>query len=76
MFGIPFMTRLVMKVWHVRLLCILVLFVVNDLTLNIVRHSDERTQILSLDLHKIFRIHLLLVGVSCFGFGTFHVTGL
>ncbi|CAM6042434.1 unnamed protein product [Sphagnum compactum] len=30
----------------------------------------------SLDLPKIFGIHLFLSGVLCFGFGAFHVTGL
>ncbi|KAL2225782.1 UNVERIFIED_CONTAM: Photosystem II CP47 reaction center protein [Sesamum indicum] len=30
----------------------------------------------SLDLPKIFGIHLFLSGVACFGFGAFHVTGL
>ncbi|KAL5644594.1 hypothetical protein ACJX0J_002069 [Zea mays] len=30
----------------------------------------------SLDLPKIFGIHLFLAGVACFGFGAFHVTGL
>jgi photosystem II CP47 chlorophyll apoprotein len=30
----------------------------------------------SLDLPKIFGIHLFLSGVLCFGFGIFHVTGL
>ncbi|KAL4394146.1 hypothetical protein AHAS_Ahas02G0122800 [Arachis hypogaea] len=30
----------------------------------------------SLDLPKIFGIHLFLEGVACFGFGTFHVTRL
>ncbi|PHT94654.1 Photosystem II CP47 reaction center protein [Capsicum annuum] len=29
----------------------------------------------SLDLPKIFGIHLFLSGVACFGFGAFHVTG-
>ncbi|PHT69667.1 Photosystem II CP47 reaction center protein [Capsicum annuum] len=33
---------------------------------------DER----SLDLPKIFGIHLFLSGVACFDFGAFHVTGL
>ncbi|KAL8112949.1 hypothetical protein AgCh_020318 [Apium graveolens] len=37
---------------------------------------DERTGKPSLDLPKIFRIHLYLVGLACFGFGAFHVTGL
>ncbi|KAI5005804.1 hypothetical protein ZWY2020_033047 [Hordeum vulgare] len=30
----------------------------------------------SLDLPKIFGIHLFLAGVACFGFGEFHVTVL
>ncbi|GER42767.1 photosystem II CP47 chlorophyll apoprotein [Striga asiatica] len=30
----------------------------------------------SLDLPKIFGIHLFLSGMACFGFGAFHVTGL
>ncbi|KAK9662449.1 hypothetical protein RND81_O027800 [Saponaria officinalis] len=38
--------------------------------------SDERTGKPSLDLPKIFGIHLFLSGVACFGFGAFHVTGL
>ncbi|KAI3905276.1 hypothetical protein MKW92_029714 [Papaver armeniacum] len=37
---------------------------------------DERTGKPSLDLPKIFGIHLFLPGVACFGFGAFHVTGL
>jgi len=37
---------------------------------------DERTGKPSLDLLKIFGIHLFLAGVACFGFGAFHVTGL
>ncbi|KAL5646930.1 hypothetical protein ACJX0J_002005 [Zea mays] len=37
---------------------------------------DERTGKPSLDLPKIFGIHLFLAGVACFGFGAFHVTGL
>ncbi|CAK9250578.1 unnamed protein product [Sphagnum jensenii] len=37
---------------------------------------DERTGKPSLDLPKIFGIHLFLSGVLCFGFGAFHVTGL
>ncbi|KAA8528956.1 hypothetical protein F0562_033556 [Nyssa sinensis] len=36
---------------------------------------DERTGKPSLDLPKIFGIHLFLSGVACFGFGAFHVTG-
>ncbi|KAL5569717.1 hypothetical protein UlMin_026292, partial [Ulmus minor] len=38
--------------------------------------TDERTGKPSLDLPKIFGIHLLLSGLACFGFGAFHVTGL
>jgi photosystem II CP47 chlorophyll apoprotein len=38
--------------------------------------SDERTGKPSLDLPKIFGIHLFLSGLACFGFGAFHVTGL
>ncbi|KAJ0078010.1 hypothetical protein Patl1_36732 [Pistacia atlantica] len=38
--------------------------------------GDERTGKPSLDLPKIFGIHLFLSGVACFGFGAFHVTGL
>ncbi|KAI3967597.1 hypothetical protein MKW92_003472 [Papaver armeniacum] len=37
---------------------------------------DERTGKPSLDLPKIFGIHLFLSGVAWFGFGAFHVTGL
>ncbi|PHT98347.1 Photosystem II CP47 reaction center protein [Capsicum chinense] len=37
---------------------------------------DERTGKPSLDLPKIFEIHLFLSGVTCFGFGAFHVIGL
>nr|ABV01095.1 photosystem II CP47 protein [Aneura sp. Shaw 725] len=37
---------------------------------------DERTGKPSLDLPKIFGIHLFLSGVLCFAFGAFHVTGL
>ncbi|KAH0773806.1 hypothetical protein KY290_010943 [Solanum tuberosum] len=37
---------------------------------------DEHTVKLSLDLPKIFGIHLFLSGVACFGYGAFHVTGL
>ncbi|MFQ6661823.1 hypothetical protein Gotur_029852, partial [Gossypium turneri] len=37
---------------------------------------DERTEKPSLDLPKIFGIHLFLSGVACFGFGAFYVTGL
>ncbi|WMV57573.1 hypothetical protein MTR67_050958 [Solanum verrucosum] len=37
---------------------------------------DERTRKPSLDLPKIFGIHLFLLGVACFGFGAFHVTCL
>ena len=29
-----------------------------------------------MDLPKIFRIHLFISGLACFGFGAFHVTGL
>ncbi|KAI9186722.1 hypothetical protein LWI28_020194 [Acer negundo] len=38
--------------------------------------GDEHTGKPSLDLPKIFGIHLCLSEVACFGFGTFHVTGL
>ncbi|PHU11559.1 Photosystem II CP47 reaction center protein [Capsicum chinense] len=37
---------------------------------------DERTRKPFLDLPKIFRIHLFLSRVACFGFDVFHVTGL
>jgi len=37
---------------------------------------DARTEKPSLDLPKIFGIHLFLARVACFGFGVFHVTGL
>nr|WGO61876.1 photosystem II 47 kDa protein [Aneura pinguis] len=37
---------------------------------------DERTGKPSLDLPKIFGIHLFLSGVLCFASGAFHVTGL
>ncbi|CAN1272083.1 Photosystem II CP47 reaction center protein, partial [Linum perenne] len=37
---------------------------------------DERTGKPSLDLPKIFGIHLFLSGMACYGFGAFHVTGL
>jgi len=36
---------------------------------------DPRTGEPSLDLPKIFGIHLFLSGLLCFGFGAFHVTG-
>ncbi|KAF3654003.1 Photosystem II CP47 reaction center protein [Capsicum annuum] len=36
---------------------------------------DECTGKPSLELTKIFGIHLFLSGVACFGFGAFHVTG-
>ncbi|KAL5577578.1 hypothetical protein UlMin_019277 [Ulmus minor] len=38
--------------------------------------TDERTGKPSLDLPKIFGIHLFLSGLACFGFGAFHVTRL
>ncbi|KAL5567573.1 hypothetical protein UlMin_024148 [Ulmus minor] len=38
--------------------------------------TDERTGKHSLDLPKIFGIHLFLSGLACFGFGAFHVIGL
>ncbi|XLU71319.1 hypothetical protein S245_030372, partial [Arachis hypogaea] len=41
-----------------------------------VSSARERTGKPSLDLPKIFGIHLFLAGVACFGFGAFHVTGL
>jgi photosystem II CP47 chlorophyll apoprotein len=37
---------------------------------------DPRTGDSSLDLPKIFGIHLFLSGLLCFGFGAFHITGL
>nr|KJB08731.1 hypothetical protein B456_001G099800 [Gossypium raimondii] len=37
---------------------------------------DERTEKPSLDLPKIFGIHLFLSRMACFGFGAFHVTRL
>jgi photosystem II CP47 chlorophyll apoprotein len=37
---------------------------------------DPRTGNPVLDLPKIFGIHLFLSGLLCFGFGSFHVTGL
>jgi len=37
---------------------------------------DPRTGEPSIDLPKVFGIHLLLSGLLCFGFGAFHVTGL
>ncbi|KAG5570944.1 hypothetical protein H5410_060710 [Solanum commersonii] len=37
---------------------------------------DEWTGKPSLDLPKVFGIHLFLSRVACFGFGAFHVTGL
>ncbi|KAH9716664.1 hypothetical protein KPL71_021535 [Citrus sinensis] len=37
---------------------------------------DDRTGKRSLDLPKIFGIHLFLSGVACFGFGTFHISNL
>ena len=37
---------------------------------------DERTGKPYLDLPKIFGVHLFLLGLACFGFGAFHVTGL
>ncbi|KAH0852123.1 hypothetical protein HID58_094193, partial [Brassica napus] len=80
MFVIPFMTRLGITnswggwnitggtitnpaIWH---------WVYWDLEI----FCDERTGKPSLDLPKIFGIHLFLSGVACFGFGAFHVTGL
>ncbi|KAL5642048.1 hypothetical protein ACJX0J_001434 [Zea mays] len=83
MFVIPFMTRLgitnswggwsisggtvtnpgIWTIWH---------WVYWDLEI----FCDERTGKPSLDLPKIFGIHLFLAGVACFGFGAFHVTGL
>ncbi|KAG6540682.1 hypothetical protein Mapa_018014 [Marchantia paleacea] len=83
MFVIPFMTRLgitkswggwsitgetvtnagLWTIWH---------WVYWDLEL----FRDERTGKPSLDLPKIFGIHLFLSGVLCFAFGAFHVTGL
>ncbi|KAL4367258.1 hypothetical protein GQ457_05G001120 [Hibiscus cannabinus] len=36
----------------------------------------RKTTLRNLDLSKIFGIHLFLLGVACFGFDTFHVTGL
>jgi photosystem II CP47 chlorophyll apoprotein len=37
---------------------------------------DPRTGKPSLDLPKMFGIHLFLSGLLCFGFGAFHLTGL
>jgi photosystem II CP47 chlorophyll apoprotein len=37
---------------------------------------DPRSGKTALDLPKIFGIHLVLSGILCFGFGSFHVTGL
>merc|ERR1712146_465818 len=37
--------------------------------------TDPRSQEVSLDLPKIFGIHLFLSGLLCLGFGAFHVTG-
>ncbi|CAN6458735.1 unnamed protein product [Victoria cruziana] len=37
---------------------------------------DEHMGKSSLNLPKIFGIHLFLSGVACFGFGAFHITGL
>ncbi len=37
--------------------------------------QDPRTGEPSLDLPKVFGIHLLLSGILCCGFGTFHLTG-
>ncbi|KAF1891520.1 hypothetical protein Lal_00012412 [Lupinus albus] len=39
-------------------------------------YYDEHTGKSSLDLPKIFGIHLFLAGVACYGFGAFHVTRL
>lgn len=38
--------------------------------------SDPRTGEASLDLPKMFGIHLFLSGLLCFGFGAFHLSGL
>jgi photosystem II CP47 chlorophyll apoprotein len=43
-----------------------------DLTL----FKDVRTLEPSLDLPKIFAVHLLLSGLLCFSFGAFHLTGV
>jgi photosystem II CP47 chlorophyll apoprotein len=37
---------------------------------------DPRENKPALDLPKIFGIHLFLAGLTCFGFGAFHITGL
>ena len=38
--------------------------------------TDPRTGEASLDLPKMFGIHLFLSGLLCFGFGAFHLSGL
>ncbi|KAK8288058.1 hypothetical protein V6Z12_D07G100100 [Gossypium hirsutum] len=69
MFVIPFMTRLGITIswdgWSI-----------TGAITNPEIFCDERTEKPSLDLPKIFGIHLFLSRVACFGFGTFHVTGL
>jgi len=42
-----------------------------DLDIFNIQRSDE----ISLDLPKVFGIHLFLSGILCLGFGAFHVTG-
>ncbi|CAN1364868.1 Photosystem II CP47 reaction center protein [Linum perenne] len=70
MFVIPFMTRLGITDswggWNI----------IGGTITNPEIFCDERTGKPSLDLPKIFGIHLFLSGVACFGFGAFHVTGL
>ncbi|CAN0934546.1 Photosystem II CP47 reaction center protein [Linum grandiflorum] len=70
MFVIPFMTRLGITDswggWNI----------IGGTLTNPEIFCDERTGKPSLDLPKIFGIHLFLSGVACFGFGAFHVTGL
>ncbi|CAN1363388.1 Photosystem II CP47 reaction center protein [Linum perenne] len=62
MFVIPFMTRLgITDSWG---------------GWNIIGGTITNPGKPSLDLPKIFGIHLFLSGVACFGFGAFHVTGL
>lgn len=43
---------------------------------DLVTFFDEETGEPTLDLPRIFGIHLLLAGLLCFGFGAFHLTGI
>ncbi|NJK48385.1 photosystem II chlorophyll-binding protein CP47 [Candidatus Gracilibacteria bacterium] len=43
---------------------------------DLVTFFDEKTGEPTLDLPRIFGIHLFLAGLLCFGFGAFHLTGI